>query len=106
MRRSGCPRKGQIFGSKGPNFWPNQNETESPRTAPTIPAITDEMGSRIPADISAPAAMRMVVPGNTRLRKTNDSPERRKPDNEHRLSRIGFDEGKDLSSKIIHRTSV
>jgi hypothetical protein len=51
----------------------------------------------MPADISAGGA------GKQQTKKNERFPERRKPDDEHRPSRIGLDEGKDLSSKIIHQ---
>ena len=96
VRRSGCFLKGHIPGRKGPNFLPSQNDTESPSTAPTIPAATVGKGLRMPSDTNVPEAMRMAVPGNSRLRKAND-------DDEYRPFRVGLDKGQDLSSEIVHR---
>jgi hypothetical protein len=56
----------------------------------------------MPSDISAPAAIRMAVPGKRRLKKNERLPKGSQADNKDRPSRIGLYERKNRSRKRIH----
>ena len=73
-QQSGLRVNGQTRAIPPPKRRPIQYDTVSPSTAPRIaPARIGKYGSE-PAAIRAPAAINSEVPGNSRLKKANNSP--------------------------------